>query len=152
MSEPTSDLCLLTPVPLQHLESGMARCETTGLVVYGTESGMVLSEFNAAAENHSADVLFYASEDTASGPPVAKYRGRFEGYRGARVGKADKDWIAHRPRTTETDGPWSSFYAVSNLRKLEAAIPLAALSKRDAKGNLAKDFYPLGPIIIDTPF
>jgi len=153
MREPTSDVCLLTPVPLQHLVSGMARCAETGLVVYGTNSGMVLSEFRAMVdEDHPADILFYASEDTAPGPPVAKFRGRFEGYREGRAGRADKEWAPHRPPTTETDGAWLSFYAVSNLRELETPIALATLSKRDAKGKLAKNFYPLGPVIIDTPF
>ena len=153
MSEPTADVCLITPVPLQHLRSGVMVCEQTGLVVFGTESGMVLTEFSAIVDaDHPADVLFYASEDPRSGPPVAKFRGRFDGYRGARAGKADKEWAPHRPPTTETDGAWSSFYAVSALRELDTPIVLTTLSKRDGKGKLGSTFYPQGPVIIDAPF
>lgn len=153
MSDPTADVCLLTPVPYQHLISGLARCSETGLVVYGTDAVLALSEFNAIVDDdHPADILFYASEDPVAGPPVAKYRGRFEGYRGARGGKADKEWAPHRPLSTEPDGAFLSFYAVSNLRPLATPILLTTLSKRGAKGKLAKIFYPQGPLIIDTPF
>lgn len=153
MSEPTADVALLTPVPEQHLISGIQRCQESGFVAFGTDSGMVLTEFrNASDDEHRADILFYASESASSGPPVATYRGRFEGYDGAIAGKPKSAWAAFRPHTTATDGAWQSFYLVSNLRKLDQPVPLMSLSKHGSKGKLAKNFMPIGPLIIDTPF
>lgn len=152
MSERPSDIALLTPVPLQHLESGLAKCRQTGLVVYGTEATIVLSDFAKSVEDgSSADIFFYASEGRAVGPPVVTYRGRFEDYRGARAGRADKEWSRHRPDSTSSDGAWQSFYAVSDLRKLEEPIPISQFSKRNTATTLSRTFYPRGPIIIDAP-
>ena len=153
MADPTADVALLTPVPQQHLESGLQRCAETGFVAFGTDSGMVLSEFRMAVDDdHPADILFYASEASKAGQPSATYRGRFAGYDGAVDGRAKKAWAKHRPPTTEQDGAWQSFYLVSDLRKLATAIPLTTLTKQGNKGKLAKTFVPLGPLIIDTPF
>lgn len=153
MSEPTADVALLTPVPEQHLEAGMLRCAETGFVAYGTDSGMVLSEFASLVdEEHQSDILFYASESARRGTPVATYRGRFVAYEGAVGGKAKPAWAGHRPVTTAGDGSWSSFYLVKDLRRLDTPVPLTSLKKRNNKGKLAKSFIPLGPVIIDTPF
>lgn len=153
MVDPTADVALLTPVPQQHLESGLKRCAETGFVAFGTDSGMVLSKFRIAIDaDHPADILFYASETSKAGPPSATYRGRFAGYDGAIAGRAKKAWAQHRPPTTEHDGAWQSFYLVSDLQKLEIAIPLSSLTKHGKKGKLAKAFVPLGPLIIETPY
>ena len=153
MVEPTADIALLTPVPAQHLGSGLRVCTETGLVAFGTDSGMVLSEFRLAVdEGHPADILFYASESSRAGPAAATYRGRFAGYDGAVSGRVKTDWAKHRPPTTEHDGAWQSFYLVSDLRKLDAPIVLTKLTKHGNAGKLSKAYIPLGPLIIDTPF
>lgn len=153
MDDPTADVALLTPVPAQHLTSGLDVCEATGFVAFGTDSGLVLSELKQVVDTeHPADILFYASETAHAGQPVATYRGRFVGYDGAVGGKAKSGWAKHRPPTTATDGAWLSFYLVSDLRRLEVPVPLSALTKRGNKGKFAKNFIPLGPVIIDTPF
>ena len=153
MGEPTADVALLTPVPAQHLESGLIICKETGFVAFGTDSGMVLSEFKAAVDDeHAADILFYASESNCEGAAAATYRGRFAGYEGAVGGRAKKDWAKHRPPTTAHDSAWQSFYLVSNLHKLNLPIVLTKLTKQGNKGKISKTFIPLGPLIIDTPF
>lgn len=153
MDEPSADVALLTAVPEQHLISGLSQCGQTGFVAFGTDSGLVLSEFKHEVDTeHPADILFYASEAQRSGQPVATFRGRFVDYDGAIGGKPKPSWAAHRPPTTATDGAWQSFYLVSDLRRLETPVMLSTLSKRGAKGKLAKNFIPLGPLIIDTPF
>ena len=153
MSEPTADVALLTPVPEVHLLSGLAVFEETGFVAFGTDSGMVLSEFRSLVDDdHPADILFYASESARSGSPVASFRGRFAGYDGAVSGRAKPVWAKHRPPTTEHDGPWQSFYLVSDFHPLDSPITLSALRKQASKGKLAKTFIPIGPLIIETPF
>lgn len=153
MSEPTADVALLTPVPEMHLLSGLAVCAANGFAAFGTDSGMVLSEFRSLVDDeHPADILFYPSESTRSGPPVATHRGRFAGYDGSVSGKAKPAWANHRPPTTVNDGAWQSFYLVSELRELDPPILLSTLNKQATKGKLAKTFIPLGPLIIETPF
>jgi hypothetical protein len=74
-------------------------------------------------------------------------------YEGALAnGKAGPSCAAFRPPSTITDGAFQGFYVVSDLRKLEVPIELRTLAKLNAKGKLAKNYIPLGPLIIDTPF
>ena len=153
MIELTADVALLTPVPEIHLLSGVAVCAATGFAAFGTDSGMVLSEIRSLVDDeHPADILFYPSESSRSGPPAATHRGRFAGYDGSISGKAKAAWADYRPPTTANDGTWQSFYLVSELRALDRPILLSALSKQATKGKLAKTFIPLGPLIIQTPF
>lgn len=154
MDEPNADVALLTPVPTEHLVSGVSVCAEHGFVTYGTNAGMVLAEFSHHVGGDStADVLLYASGEPVSGVPKATYRARFVRYEGALAnGKAGPSSSAYRPPSTVPDGAWQGFYVVSDLRRLNAAVELQTLSKLDAKGKLAKNFIPLGPIIIDTPF
>lgn len=153
MDEPTADVALLTPVPYQHLRSGLAVCAETGRVTYGTDSGMALAEFAyAVGTDSTADILFYASETPISGFPKATYRARFVEYVGAKNGKAPGTAAAYRPPTTADDGAWQSFYIISDLRELEEPIELRTLTKRNSKSKLKSNFIPLGPLVIDTPF
>lgn len=153
-NEPNADVALLTPVPEVHLMSGLKTCQETGYVAFGTEAGEVLSELRLEVDaEHQADVLFYASHSLlGGGAKTVTYRGRFAGYEGAREAKK-KGWDKHRPPTTQTDGIWSSFYLVSDLRLLDEPIAISTLPKRNGNGKrLAKTFVPLGPTLIDTPF
>lgn len=153
MPEPNADVALLTPVPEEHLISGVETCAERGAAAFGTDAGMTLAEFAALARDSTADVLFYASHAATAGALAATYRARFLRYEGARAnGKAGPSASDFRPPTTETDGPWQSFFVVSDLRKLETPIPLARLSKLNGKGKLSAMFKPHGPLIIDTPF
>lgn len=154
IDEPDADVALLTPVPQQHLASGVEVCAALGRVTFGTDAGMALATFShLVGKDSNADVLFYASENPISGIPKATYRGRFVEYVGALAnGKAPPSCAQFRPPTTANDGPWQSFYVVRNLRRLESPVELNKLSKRDAKGKLRSNFIPLGPVVIDTPF
>lgn len=152
MSNRFSTMALLTPVPLQHLESGLDKCGETGLVVYGTDAAMALAEFASGVSDHvGADIFFYASEGASMGRPAATYHGKFAGFRGARAGRADKEWIQHRPDSTSGDSAWDGFYAVTELRKLNQPVPISQFSKWGAKRNLAPTFVPRGPTIVDAP-
>ncbi len=129
--EPNADVALLTPVPVEHLISGLAICAGQGFVTFGTDAGMTLAEFSHRVGNDStADILFYASGTPVSGVPKATYRGRFVRYEGALAnGKAGPSCAAYRPPSTITDGAFQGFYVVSDLRKLEVPVELRALSK-----------------------
>lgn len=153
MREPTADVALFAPVQEQHLEIGLERCAETGFLAFGTGSGMVLSEFKSPIDvDHPADILFHASESTRAGRPSATYRGRFSGFEGAVGGKAKFAWARYRPLSTANNGKWQSFYLFSDLKRLDAPVPLASLTKQGQRGKLAKTYIPHGPLLIDTPF
>lgn len=148
----SSEVALLTPVPLEHLESGEGVCEREGRVAYGSESGMVLSELAAAATDAECTVLFYASHATPAGPPTITWSGRFVGLTGAKGGRhPDHDRL--RPPSTDSDGSWLVFYEVADLKRLEPSdqLPLETLKTPKAK-KLAKAFVPQGPMLIENPF
>lgn len=153
MTELTADVALLTPVPYEHLVSGQETCSRTGFVAYGTDAVMVMSELKSLVDaDHPAGVLIYASHTTDGGPPRATFRARFVSFDGAIGGRAKPAWAGYRPKTTATDGNWTSFYLISELHELERPLPIGALQKRGNKGKFSKTFVPQGPIIIDTPF
>ncbi|MBV7256117.1 HNH endonuclease [Pacificimonas sp. WHA3] len=152
MSNKSSAIVLLTPVPSQHLESGLAKSRETGLVVFGTDATMVLAEFAASVDDSSpADIFFYASEGSAAGRPAVTFRGKFSGFRGARAGRADKEWNQYRPDSTAADGRWGGFYAVSQLRRLDQSIAISQFSKLESGRNLSRTFVPRGPTIVSAP-
>jgi len=138
----------------KHLVSGLTCCAKSGFVAFGTDAGMVLTAFrNHVGDKHVADILFYASHTShGGGPPSATYRARFVCYDGAASGRAKPSWAKYRPDTTANDQKWLSFYSVSNLRLLDRPIILSSLTKLNNRGRLARNFIPIGPIIIDTPF
>ena len=153
MTEPTADVALLTPVPYEHLVSGLQTCSREGFVSYGTDAAMVLAELMSLIDpDHPADILIYASHTSGGGPPRATFRARFVSFDGAIGGRVKAAWAGYRPETTATDGSWTGFYLVRDLRELELPVPISALRKQGNKGKLSKTFVPQGPIIIDTPF
>lgn len=65
--EPNADVALLTPVPAQHLTSGLEVCAALGRVTFGTDAGMALATFShLVGKDSNADILFYASESLIS--------------------------------------------------------------------------------------
>ena len=153
MSEADADVALLTPVPEEHLISGLDICNKIGSVAFGSDSVMTLSEFAHLVSDSTAYVLFYASQSTVSKTPSATYRGRFVKYVGAlATGKAPPSCSDFRPPTTATDGPWQSFYVVSDLCELDEPMPLNKLSKANVRTKLKANFVPLGPLIVAAPF
>ena len=153
MSKAKSDFTMLTPVPEQHLISGIDMSSQQGFVTFGSDAAMPWSELALHVDvDHPSDILIYASESVIKGEPCATYIARFVSYQGARGGKAPADIAKYRPVSTEADGAWQAFYVVSDLRKLEKPIPVSKLRGKDRKSNFAKNFIPIGPTLIDQPF
>ena len=61
-------LALLTPVPVEHLHSGLEVCTREGRVAYGSNSGLCLAGLRHDLEGEECDVLFFASHEGVSGP------------------------------------------------------------------------------------
>lgn len=149
---PPSETALLTPVPLEHLESGLDVCEREGRVAYGSDNGMVLAELAAAANGAECPVLFYASHSADHGPAKVTWIGRFVRIEGAKAGRHPfTDRL--RPTSTANDGAFVAFYEVADLRRAEPheRLPLSSLKTLAGK-KLAANFVPLGPTLVQNPF
>lgn len=146
-----SDVALLTPVPYEHLVSGLPICEAMGRVAFGSDSVEVMSIVAAEARDAQVRVLFYASHAPDAFPARVTWSGTFVGLEGTQAGRhPHHDRL--RPPTTASDGPWQIFYEVSDLIALPSAqqLPLTRLKKR--KGALlSKSFLPIGPVLIENP-
>ncbi len=145
-------LALLTPVPVEHLISGLAVCAREGRVAYGSNNGLRLAELRHDLEGEECDVLFFASHESTSGPAKVTWVGRFKGLREPR-NRRHPEHKRLRPPTTDGDGAWMIFYEVSELRKLEPdeTIPVASLKSTTGK-KLSKAYIPEGPLIVETPW
>lgn len=155
MEKLNADVALLAPVPEVHLLSGLETCKATGLVAFGSDAGMVLSDFAFQVGADSiADVLIYASESLTGGPPTATYRARWVKYEGSKGGFAPPSIAKHRPSTTTSDGAFLSFWVVSDLCRLDAheAIETKKLRGRGNRTPFVANYVPKGPVIIDNPF
>lgn len=146
MADQDSEIALLAPVPLEHLESGLLKCASAGQVAFGSDSGMVLTELAAYASSADCPVLFYASHP-GSMPPTVTWTGCFAGLKGKNDAKA------FRPGSTDSDGEFLIYYVVADLKKLAANQHLLISSLKTSKGKkLAKTFVPIGPTLIENPF
>ena len=145
-------LALLTPVPADHLLSGLEVCAREGRVAFGSNNGLRLAELRHDLEGEECDVLFFASQEGLSGPTKVTWVGRFKGLREPRNGR-HPEHERLRPLTTDGDGAWMIFYEVSDLRKLGPgeAIPIASLKSSTGK-KLSATYIPEGPLIVETPW
>lgn len=153
MSEAKSDFTMLTPVPEQHLVSGLEMSAREGFVTYGSDAALPWSELaHHVDDNNLAEILIYASESAIRGEPCATYTARFVSYNGAKSnGKAPPAIGKFRPSTTAADDAWQAFYVVSHLRMLDKPVPISSLRGKGQKTNFAQNFIPIGPTLIDQP-
>jgi len=156
MAEDVAHVALLAPVPLEHLISGAEVCAKEGKVAFGSRAFEAFAKLESLADGAVCEVLIYASDAKSSGPPKVTWRARYEGFVEAKVGRHPAG-MKFRPPTTaqyhgDNEGHWFIFWEVSNLRQLSASeqIEISKLKSEGAKGNLAKTFIPIGPIVIEA--
>jgi len=133
-----------------HLDAAADECMTK--VVFGTNAWQVLPQF-AQVAGAGAPVLFYVSYDCAA--REASWRAAFVEYREGRAGFPPRGWGQYRePVAAEEDkgpGPgfFAGYYLVEDLVPLPQPIPLRELHSWVSGKRLAKNFLPLGPIIVE---
>lgn len=148
-----SELALLTPVPLEHLTDGVEICSREGTVAFGSNAWQ-LFESDGFPLDPGDDVLIYASHTGVPAVPAITWRARFaryqrtERYRGPELRRI-------RPPSTRIEDattPWSGFYEINDLRRLDAdeAIPILGLSDQQGRPYRSA-FFPEGPIVITAP-
>ena len=156
MSELSAHVALLAPVPLEHLLSGRETCDKQGKVAFGSRAFDALHKLTELADGASCDVVIYASDAHLPGPPKATWRARFVRWVEAKAGGHPEE-MKYRPPTTaqyqgDNHGHWFVFWEVSDLRELPSAqhILISNLKAVGKKSKLAKNFIPLGPVVVEA--
>lgn len=132
---------------------GVETCSREGVVAFGSNA-WELFESEGFPLDAGDDVLIYASHAGTPAVPRVTWRAQFgryqrtEHYRGAELRRI-------RPPSTRAEdaqAPWSGFYEVRSLRRLEPDEELPILGLRDQHGRRYRSgFFPEGPIVITAP-
>lgn len=150
-------ICLLAPVPEEHLESGLQICQTQGKVVFGSRSWETFRKLDdLLEESDRCDALIYASDAKVMvRSPTVTWRATYLGHTNS-INGAHKDGMKYRPQSTasypaDNRGHWAVFWEVGGLRRLEGQerIPISALISYDGTRRYLKNFIPHGPVIVE---
>ncbi len=149
-----SNVALLAPVPLAHLEDGATVAEQCGKVAFGSRAWEVFRRLDALRDGLPVDVWIYASHAHVGGPPRATWRARYIGHVNAVCG-AHPDGAKYRPPSTIEGGEdeaqyWAIFWEVEDLRELgpDEAIPVTSFQGLERKSRYRKLFVPEGPLLV----
>ena len=145
-------VCMLAPVPGEHLETGLDVVRQFGKVAFGSR---LLEELPTWWSEYGDDlpVLIYASKSGAPskifvpGPPAVRWQARLVG-----VEIGDKNGLypggdQFRPRTTKDDWAASVFWVVGDLRPIPQPIPINTL-RSATTGRLLVSSPPLRPLLV----
>ncbi|MGH8272992.1 MAG: hypothetical protein ACRES9_01865 [Gammaproteobacteria bacterium] len=152
-----TEVALLAPVPLEHLESGTGICEREGKVAFGSRAWEVFRELDTLRHGKPIPALIYASEPAShDGPPVVAWRAQYIGHAEGKNG-AHPAGMRFRPPTTgayESDnkGWWAVFWEVADLARVSKSEEILIKELQSRSGAYYKpEFIPEGPIIIAAP-
>ena len=148
---------ILAPVPAILLQEALEL--HSSIVAFGSNAFEFFSSDEVKAEKGKIRVLIFASNTDASGPhPLYKpgyvtFNGTYEGFEPS-VGGVHK-FPEERPPSAKFDTPVGIFWRVSNLKKLEMALPLKQLKLPPLPGAEKLRKYsgnsPRGPLLIVDP-
>lgn len=149
-----SDLALLAPVPVQHLQSGVEVCQREGKVAFASAAFEFFLELDAKRAERPIPVYFYASQEEVM-KPVISWQGIYTGFYHSDNG-FDPNKNRFRPPTTyQGQSPdsddWPLFWEVENLTEIPEGpgrLPLYNLVAYKGKKKLALNFLPQGPVLI----
>jgi hypothetical protein len=153
MDRCVSDLALLAPVPLVHLEDGQQVC--TGMrvdrVAYGSRNWQFFEKLDALRGADCVDVYIYASH-ADNLHKVASWRARYVGHVRSTAGGLHPGGEKYRPPSTRGESDyWAVFWEVRDLKRLADPIPLTDLRGLDSDHNYDRGFLPEGPMLIEHP-
>lgn len=151
-----SQIALLAPVPLEHLEDGIDVCKKEGKVAFGSRAWEVFREVDTLRSESPVTVLIYASMSDTDEPPAVTWRAQYVGHVEGKNG-AHPEGMRFRPPSTgnyESDnrGWWAVFWEVAALEALSKSQQLLIKELQSRSGGYYKpEFVPEGPIIIPAP-
>jgi len=153
MEKTVCDVALLAPVPLVHLESGLAVCQAKGKVAFGSKEWKAFHKLNIISADRPVDVYIYASWAGIKEVWAATWHGIYIGYVES-VGGVHPDGLEFRPDSTQSDTDDSAvFWEIKDLRRLTEAkhIPLTDFVGYDKKVTYKKNFKPERPLLVEHP-
>ncbi len=151
-----TDIALLAPVPLEHLEDGIDICRKQGKVAFGSRAWEIFRELDALRNGRPISAFIYASMSQSVGPPTVTWRAQYIGHVESKNG-AHPQGMKFRPPSTakyqsDNKGWWAIFWEVANLEPLENSEQILIKDLQSRSGTFYKpEFIPEGPIIIPAP-
>jgi hypothetical protein len=151
------EVALLAPVPFEHLKSGENKCGEKGKVAFGSMAWEVFRELDRIRNGLKVPVYLYASHNEEEAPrvPIVSWQALYIGHCDSVMGKHPDD-MEYRPASAITDiDTWAVFWEVEDLHQIsEGPGRLLRSQFVSYKGGkkLAKNFVPLGPVLIKHRF
>ena len=147
-------ICLLAPVPLEHLEDGLHVCQSKGKVAFGSRAFEVFRELDTHRNQMPVKVFIYASGNPTDERLDASWTGNYVRWVEVPTG-AHPDGMMYRPPSTakypgDNKGHWAGFWEVTGLQKLEpiARIPTGQFVGFGSGKQYKKNFIPKGPLLV----
>ena len=150
-------ICLLAPVPEEHLASGLETIKEHGRVVFGSRAWEIFRMLEETIKpNKTCEVLIYASDARSLvNPPTVTWKAKYLGHSDSTNGR-HKDGLKYRPKSTmsygaDNLGHWAVFWEVSDLIHLPKSerLKVADLLGYDKPRRYLKNFIPHGPTIVE---
>lgn len=149
-----SDVVLLAPVPLVHLDPARTKFEEQGKVAFGSRAWEVFQKLDHERAGSPVVAYLYASWDRTTNRLEATWRARYIGHVESRGG-AHPDGMRFRPDSTSqsaTDnlGHWAIFWEIDQLDKLEGdeRIPFTRFCSYGTGKAFKPNFIPEGPLLV----
>jgi hypothetical protein len=152
-----ASICLLAPVPEEHLQSGVITVQKAGKVVFGSRAWEVFRKLDLLIKSaQKCEVLIYASDASfLTSSPMVTWRGTYVGHTESINGR-HRDGMKYRPETTgaytsDNQGHWAIFWEVEGLVPLDKSeyLPIAELLGYDQPRRYLKNFIPRGPLVVE---
>ena len=146
-------VCMLAPVPGEHLETGLNVVQQFGKVAFGSQ---LIKEFHTWWREYGDElpVLIYASKSGAPskifvpGAPTVRWQARLVGVEiGDKLGRYPGG-DQFRPMTTKDDRAASVFWVVRDLKPTQQPIPISKL-RSATSGKLLASTPPLRPLLVE---
>lgn len=152
-----SEIALLAPVPLVHLQDGVETCASKGKVAFGSRAWEVFRELDELRAGRDIPALIYASMANSDGPAVVSWQAQYIGHVDSRNGAHPAGMEFRPPSTVEyaSDnlGWWAVFWEVRDLKEIPEEQRLSVQEIQSRAGQYYKpSFIPEGPIIVQNPW
>lgn len=151
-----SEIALLAPVPLVHLQDGLEICATKGKVAFGSRAWEVFRDLDDLRAGRDVPVLIYASMSDSDGPAAVSWQAQYIGHVYSKNGAHPAGMEFRPPSTAESSsdnlGWWAVFWGVHELNEIpeDQRVPVQEIQSRT--GQFYKpSFIPEGPVIVQNP-
>lgn len=140
-----SDIALLAPIPLRHLESALVIHKDCKMAAFGSDKSDVFRELDKVRNKQPVDVYIYASHADGHFDPEITWVARY-------IRSAEHCDRNLRPSSTITDTPFRIYWIVDELRReRKEHLRVAKLIGYGKDKQYGPKFVPKGPMLIKHP-